>query len=64
MEHIVHENGYRKMEEAELRRMFADRSVSRGYDEWMQAFCKRKYNSDFSVEMSRSVTEYLKDFGR
>lgn len=62
LEHIVHENGYRCMDEAEYRRMFADRSAARGYDDWMQAFCKRKYNSYFSVEMSRSVAQYLKDF--
>lgn len=62
LEHIVHENGYRCMDEAEYRRMFADRSAARGYNDWMQVFCKRKYNSDFSVEMSRSVAQYLKDF--
>ena len=28
----------------------------------MRSFCNRKYNSDFSREMSRSVSEYLKDF--
>lgn len=62
MEHIVHENAYRQMDEAELRNMFANRAGERGYDEWMQAFCERKYNSDFSREMSRSVGVYLKDF--
>lgn len=62
MEHIVHENAYRQMDEAELRNMFANRVGERGYDEWMQAFCERKYNSDFSREMSRSVGVYLKDF--
>ena len=62
LEHIVHENGYRCMDEAELHALFAPKSAAKGYDEWMQAFCARKYNSDFSVEMSRSVAEYLKDF--
>ena len=62
MEHIVHENAYRRMDEAELRAMFGGRCGEKGYDEWMKAFCKRKYNSDFSVEMSRSVAEYMKDF--
>lgn len=62
MEHIVHENAYRQMDEAELRNMFANRAGERGYDEWMRAFCERKYNSDFSREMSRSVGVYLKDF--
>ena len=32
------------------------------YDAWMEAFCKRKYESDFSREMTRSVEEYLKAF--
>lgn len=62
MEHIVHENAYRQMGEAELRSMFESRAGERGYDEWMRAFCDRKYNSDFSREMSRSVGVYLKDF--
>lgn len=62
MEHIVHENAYRQMNEAELRDMFAARAGERGYDEWMRAFCDRKYNSDFSREMSRSVGVYLRDF--
>lgn len=64
MEHIVHENGYRRMDGAELRNMFAGKAGARGYEEWMQAFCTRKYESDFSREMTRSVGEYLKDFQR
>ena len=62
MEHVVHENGYRRMDGEEYRRMFADRCGAKGYDEWMKAFCARKFDSDFSREMSRSVCEYLKDF--
>jgi len=62
IKHVVHENAYRTMEGAELREMFAARAGLRGYDSWMRAFCERKYDSDFSREMSRSVAEYLKDF--
>ena len=62
MNHIVHENIYRHMDSNELREMFTPRCGLRSYDDWMQAFCKRKYNSDFSVEMSRSVAEYIKNF--
>ena len=62
MEHIVHENGYRNMDKTEIEKLFANKAVARPYDEWMQAFCNRKYNSDFSREMSRSVAEYIKDF--
>ena len=62
MKHIVHENAYRTMDADELREMFSIKAVARPYEEWMQAFCNRKFNSDFSREMSRSVAAYLKDF--
>ena len=60
--HIVHENGYRRMDAGELERMLSYNAGQRPYTEWLQAFCARKYNSDFSREMSRSVSEYLKAF--
>ena len=60
--HIVHENAYREMNEDELCDLFSVRSEQRSYEDYMKAFCERKYNSDFSVEMSRSVGEYLKQF--
>ena len=63
MEHIVHQNTYRAMDADELRRLFSIRSEQKSYEDYMRAFCDRKYNSDFSVEMSRSVGEYLKQFG-
>ena len=62
MRHVVHQNAYREMDGAELEEMFAYKASQRPYQEWMQAFCTRKYNSDFSREMSRSVGEYLKQF--
>ena len=62
MKHIVHENTYRRMDGPELREMLSQRAGSRGYDEWVKAFCERKYNSDFSREMGRSVMEYIKSF--
>lgn len=61
MRHIVHENGYRQMDAQERREMLAH-NASGDYNAWIQAFCKRKYNSDFSREMTRSVDEYLKEF--
>ena len=63
MHHVVHENGYREMDGAELEAMLT-KNVAPGntYANWIHAFCKRKYNSEFSREMSRSVAEYLKDF--
>lgn len=62
LNHIVHENGYRRLDETELREMYAERAGEKGFDAWMRAFCARKYDSDFSREMSRSVEEYLKDY--
>ena len=62
MKHIVHENSYRTMDADELKEMFSGKAAARPYEEWMQAFCARKYNSDFSKEMSRSVAAYLKDY--
>ena len=62
MKHIVHENGYRKMNSDERKQMFSPKAIERSYEDWMTAFCNRKYNSDFSREMTRSVSEYLKDF--
>lgn len=59
---LVHENAYRRLGESELREMLEKRSGAAGFDEWVKAFCKRKYNSDFSREMTRSVREYLKQF--
>ncbi len=62
LHHIVHENGYRSMEADELQAMFSANAGVRPYDEWINAFCERKYNSDFSREMTRSVGVYLQDF--
>ena len=62
LKHIVHENTYRSMDGAELRAMFAHECKNRTYEEWCSAFCKRKYNSEFSKEMSRSVAKYLEQF--
>lgn len=60
LEDIVQENTYHRRDGAALRRMFEKETKNRSFEEWSQAFCKRKYNSDFSREMTRSVKEYLK----
>lgn len=62
VEHIVHENSYRHMQPSELETMLQKNSGVRSYQEWIQAFCRRKYDSDFSREMTRSVGEYIKTF--
>ena len=62
MEYIVHENGYSPMSTQQLEDMWTPRTGEKGYQAWMQAFCNRKYNSDFSREMTRSVAKYLEQF--
>ena len=59
---IVCENTYRDKDSEEIRAMFAGRTGNQGYEEWMEAFWKRKYESDFSREMNRSMGVYLEDF--
>ena len=63
MEDIVCENGYQRKNGEQLRLMFEKETKTRTFDNWAQAFCNRKYNSDFSKEMSRSVAEYCKAYG-
>ena len=62
MEHIVHENGYRTMDGAELRDTFGYKAGAAPFEQWCTAFHNRKYNSTFAREMSRSVAEYLKQY--
>ena len=62
MEYIVHENGYSPMSAQQLEDMWTPRTGEKGYQAWMQAFCNRKYNSDFAREMTRSVAKYLEQF--
>lgn len=60
MDTIVYENTY--PDQMDHEKMFSARLNGKQYDEWMKAFCQRKYNSDFAKEMSRSVREYIKQY--
>lgn len=60
--HMVHTNTYRSMDQTELREMFHKRCKEKSFEQWTEAFCNRKYDSDFSREMTRSVEEYLNQF--
>lgn len=62
LSYIVRENQYKEMGEDELKEMWCVKSGTQSYEEWMHAFCERKYNAAFSVEMSRSVAKYLAQF--
>ena len=60
--YIVHENSYKRFNKEEQIDYFTYKIIKEYYKESMTAFCNRKYNSDFSKEMSRSVDAYLKHF--
>lgn len=61
-EDVVAENAYRRQTGPELREMFRGKTGQRSFEEWIGAFCQRKYQSDFSREMTRSVQRWLKPF--
>lgn len=64
VEDLVHENGYDSEKSAQMPRMLAQQQGKSGEElaDYIRRFCKRKWNSDFSVEMSRSCTEMVKDW--
>lgn len=62
LEHIVHENGYRRMDRDELQAMLQKNAPDGDFPAWIRAFCSRKYDSDFSREMARSADVYLDAF--
>lgn len=57
--YIVHENHYHPLAGPELRDMFDRRRGDQSYDDYIDAFHKRKYDSGFSREMSRSVETFI-----
>lgn len=59
---MVCENSYRDKSSQEIREMFRGKTGAKDYDAWMDAFWKRKYESDFSREMNRSMGVYLKEY--
>lgn len=59
---MVCENSYRDKSSQEIREMFQGKTGAKDYDAWMDAFWKRKYESDFSREMNRSMGVYLKEY--
>ena len=62
LQYIVHENAYHQLSGEETCEMFSGRLGGKSYEQWMSAFCSRKYHSGFAREMSRSVRKYLEDF--
>ena len=62
LQYMVQENSYRDMNGEALREMFSEKAGDQGFEDYMKAFCSRKYNADFSREMQRSVRLYLEDY--
>lgn len=59
---VVFENRYPEFTPEQRKELMKTYAGVRDYQEWITAFCKRKYNSDFSREMTRSVETFLKQF--
>ena len=61
---LVHENGYSLEKAGEMADMLAIQQSKSGEElaDYIRRFCKRKWNSEFSEEMSRSCTEMVKDW--
>ena len=61
---LVHENGYSLEKCHAMERMLSRQQGREGEElaDWLNRFCKRKWNSEFSREMSRSCTEMVKDW--
>ena len=61
-EDMVHENGYDMQKSAAMPQMLARRQnmTMEDLSGWVRRFCKRKWNSEFSQEMSRSCQETLR----
>jgi len=61
---VVQENRYRPLTGPELREMLSGRTGAQTFEQWVRAFCERKYDSDFSREMTRSAGKWLESFHR
>lgn len=64
MEDLVYENGYDLEKAAQMPRMLETQQGKSGEElaGYIRRFCQRKWNSDFSREMSRSCTEMVKQW--
>ena len=65
LEDVVHENSYKTEQGAdEMIRMLKERQGldDEAFDRWIMAFTKRKWNCDFSREMSRSAAQIISEW--
>lgn len=63
-EYVVFQDRYRPLAGKEARAMLEKRAGEKGFDAWVDAFCRRKYLSGFSREMNRSAAKWLEPFSR
>lgn len=65
-EYVVCENTYSTLSADQIgRALMKKQNLSEEeLSDWVQKFCQRKWNSDFSVEMSRSARAILEDWCR
>ena len=61
---VVHENAYRSVDAEHFRAMLEAREGLSGeaMDRWLLAFAKRKWNCDFSREMTRSAAQMIREW--
>ncbi len=68
LQYVVGKNSYPHLSDEDTIACFQDQFTRQNpkspltITQHLQAFCKRKFNSAFSGEMTRSVAEYLKSF--
>ncbi len=70
IKYIARENTYPHLSDDEIKDCFdnhfskANPNRIKTTEQDLQAFCNRKFNSDFSKEMTRSVAKYLESFDK
>lgn len=64
VEALVHENGYSMEKAAQMEQLLSIQQGKSGEElaDWIRRFCKRKWNSEFSREMSRSCTAIVRSW--
>ena len=62
LKYTVFENSYHKLTDKEIEEMFEERKGLLDLDDYLTRFCNRKYNTDFSENMSKSYQKYIDEY--